>query len=441
MRKVATDKLKSYYYQGRLIRKVIVVGLGISGRSVVDFFEKYQVEIEVFDQSQTIPMRRCYQYFDEVRLDEYDLIIVSPGIPVNQSPFNKLDQHWDKVVGDVEIFAMEVLKNPYQKIVAISGSNGKSTAVTLLHYVLNKSGINAALGGNIGVPALSLLDKAVDVYVLELSSFQIDLLKHAKFTVACVLNISDDHLDRYERFADYKASKYKLFLHAEYQVANAYDCWAETSMNLQYFNAPLAYIDANHHLVYKGQCVLSANTLLLQGYHNLENILALLYIIDSLSLSVEGLLPYFKDFKGLPHRCQEVGVINGVRFVNDSKATNIGAVIASVKSLSVSGNILLLLGGMAKGADFCLLKDVVKHYVKKVFIYGQDRFLIEKALKCQVNYQVTESLTQAFDSAVSYSVLGDTVLLAPGCASFDAFSSFAERGKFFESLVNKLKGG
>lgn len=444
---------KPFYYQTQQIKHVLVVGLGVSGVAVVDYLKVYALEVDIFDQHpKNINVAVDYQNFDEINLESYDLIVVAPGIPINKAPYNQLYIHWHKVVGDIELFALYISacnanRINKQKVIAVTGSNGKSTVVSLLFHVLKSLGINAALGGNIGTPALSLIDEKVDVYVLEISSFQIDLLKHAQFDVVAVLNLSPDHLDRYIDYKAYCDAKLALFARGKYRVMNAKqkDLLNHTAdTTLSYFNNEATYVDDDkaifHHEVFCQQ-----SELILQGRHNLENILAVLTILD-------GLMPLSDDdkaniktaiatFNPLAHRCCLVRTFKNIHYINDSKATNIASTEAALIGLGnkETKNIIILLGGLAKGADFSELVPVLKTYVRKAVVYGQDRMSIYQAIANEVNCTLCQSFDEAFNAATTLACQNDIVLLSPACASFDGFLSYAHRGEYFEQLVNKLR--
>lgn len=445
-----------FYYQTRQINRVLVVGLGVSGAAVVNYLKSYALEIDIFDQNpKNVSVIVDYQNFDEINLESYDLIVVAPGIPVNKAPFNQLYRHWHKVVGDIELFALAIAsgsdeknhKQKRQKVIAITGSNGKSTVVSLIFHVLKSLGINTALGGNIGIPALSLIDENVDVYVLEVSSFQIDLLKHAQFDVVAVLNLSPDHLDRYADYKAYCHAKLALLTRGKYSVMNAKQkdlLNDRVDATFSYFNNEATYVDDDkaifHHEVFCQQ-----SELILQGKHNLENILAVLTVLNELmSLSDDNkakIKSAVATFNPLAHRCRLVRTFENIRYINDSKATNIASTEAALFGLGnqETKNIIILLGGLAKGADFSELVPVLKTYVRKAVVYGQDRMSIYQAIANEVDCTLCQSFDEAFNAATTLACQNDIVLLSPACASFDGFLSYAHRGEYFEELVNKLR--
>lgn len=442
-----------FYYQTQQINRVLVLGLGISGVSVVDFLITYALEIDIFDQnSQNSHFSIDYQNFDNIELESYDLIVVSPGIPVNKSPFNRLQFHWHNVISDIELFALHIAihnnnRNKRQKVIAVTGSNGKSTVVSLLYHVLKNLGIQAAVGGNIGIPALNLINKKINVYVLEISSFQIDLLKKAQFDITVVLNLSPDHLDRYADYEMYCNVKLGLLARGKYNLINAKQkslITEKTYKNLHYFNTEATCIN-DDKAVFNNEIFCQQSEIFLQGKHNLENILAVLLVLDKLMMSLNDNKAIIKDaiasFNPLSHRCRFIRDFKGIRYINDSKATNIASTEAALIGLGSKDakNIIVLLGGLTKGTDFSELLPVLKIYAEKALIYGQDRIQIYQAIVGEVDCVLCENFDQAFNTGVMLACQNDIVLLSPGCASFDGFSNYVHRGEYFEKLVNELR--
>lgn len=414
--------MSNFYFNNSKISNVLIVGYGATGKSINDYlktFENVNVDISHDDDE-----------FTSFNLAEYDLIAVSPGIPLNSEIYNEFDAYRYKVISDIQLFYQEI-KETFSKTVAVTGSNGKSTVVTMLNYVLNYLGYKSILIGNIGTPALSEVNKDFDFYVIELSSFQIDLLKCAKFDVGCVINVSPDHLDRYASFVEYKQSKLNLEKFSEKFFTYDVD-----SSSIKY-NCSYAILREN---IYKRSLkILDIEEINLFGLHNLENIVVVLNILDRLNIDSYQAVAAIKTFKGLEHRCRIVKKINQVTFINDSKGTNVGATIAALNSITSTKNIILMLGGVAKSGDFTLMEEILKKYVKYVHIYGRDREYIESQIKDFCNYELNDSMSQAFKSATEKTQLNDTVLLSPACASFDEFSGYEERGCIFAKLVLDLK--
>ncbi|MFT4694692.1 MAG: UDP-N-acetylmuramoylalanine--D-glutamate ligase [Francisella sp.] len=414
--------MSNFYFNGSEISSVLIVGYGATGKSINDYLNAFKsIEIDVSHDDEE---------FVGFNLDEYDLIAVSPGIPLNSEIYRELDAYRYKVVSDIELFYQE-MKETLSKTIAVTGSNGKSTVVTMLNYVLSYLGYKSILIGNIGIPALEELEKEFDFCVIELSSFQIDLLKNAKFDVGCVINVSPDHLDRYASFAEYKQSKLNLEKFSDEFIAYDVDCYGVK------YDSSYAVLREN---IYKdSQKILDIEEISLFGLHNLENIVVVLNILDKLNIDNYQAVCAIKTFKGLEHRCRIVEKINEVTFINDSKGTNVGATIAALNSITSTKNIILMLGGVAKGGDFSLMEEILKKYVKYVHIYGQDREYIEAQIKGFCNYELNGNMKQAFKEASEKAQLNDVILLSPACASFDEFSGYEERGYVFEKLVLDLQ--
>ena len=414
--------MSNFYFNNSKISSVLIVGYGATGKSINDYLKAFKgVEIDVSHNDEE------FKSFD---LGEYELIAVSPGIPLNSKIYSELDVYSYKVVSDIELFYQE-MKGTLSKTIAVTGSNGKSTVVTMLNYVLNYLGYKSVLIGNIGTPALEELEKEFDFCVIELSSFQIDLLKRAKFDVGCVINVSPDHLDRYANFEAYKQSKLNLATFSNEFIAYDVDCYGVK------YDGNYAVLREN---IYKdSQKILDIEEISLFGLHNLENIIVVLNILDKLNIDNYEAICAIQTFKGLAHRCRIVEKINQVTFINDSKGTNVGATIAALNSITNTKNIILMLGGIAKGGDFTLMEEILKKYVKYVHIYGQDRDYIESQIKDFCTYELNDNMIQAFNSAAAKAQLNDVVLLSPACASFDEFSGYEERGQVFENLVLNLQ--
>ena len=412
----------SFYFNDVKISKLLMVGYGVTGESVCDFLANF-IDIKV-DISQSD------EDFDHYDLDSYDLIAVSPGIPLNKSPYRVLSKYNDKIVSDIDIF-YQYIKNTKSKTIAVTGSNGKSTVVTLLDFVLRELGYKSILVGNIGTPALNKIDEKFDYCVIEASSFQIDIFHSVKFDIGCVINVSLDHLDRYASFGEYKQSKLNL--------AN----FSEDFFVYDVHNNGIKY--AGEYEIVRSSIYKNTTKLLdiaeinLFGEHNLENIIVVLNILDKLGLDVFKAIDAIKKFKGLAHRCKIVKNINGTTYINDSKGTNVGATVAALNSITSTKSIVLLLGGVAKDGDFSLMAESLKKYVKYVFIYGQDKEYIEESIKDTCKYELCDNMHQAFELASRKSQDSEIVLLSPACASFDEFDNYVKRGEAFEDYVRQLK--
>ncbi|MEY8765157.1 MULTISPECIES: UDP-N-acetylmuramoyl-L-alanine--D-glutamate ligase [Francisella] len=412
----------NFYFDDKKISKLLMVGYGSTGRSVCDFLANFidlSVDISQNDND-----------FINCDLEQYDLITVSPGIPLNKSPYRVLSKFKQKIVSDVDLFYQSI-RNTKAKMIAVTGSNGKSTIVTMLDFVLRDLGYKSILVGNIGTPPLNKIGERFDYCVVEVSSFQIDLFNSVEFDLGCVINVSPDHLDRYNNYEEYKQSKLNLA-----KFSKDFFVYDVHNNGLKY---------AGEYQIVRGSIYKNATKLLdidetnLFGEHNLENIIVILNIFDRFGIDAFKVVNSVKKFKGLKHRCEVVKKTNGVTYINDSKGTNVGATIAALNSITNSKNIILLLGGVAKGGDFNLMKKSLDKYVKYICVYGQDKEYIENYIKDLCQYQICNDMKDAFDSANQKARNGDTILLSPACASFDEFSGYAERGDVFERLVAKLK--
>ncbi len=369
----------------------LVVGLGETGQSVLRYFERKGVSAISFDT-------RTPSLFSWEGVDE---VIVSPGLALDTEILVEARKRKLPIIGDIELFYRET-KIP---IIAITGTNAKSTVTTLVTEMINATGKKALMGGNIGIPALDLLTKPMpDYYVLELSSFQLDLVDHFEAFVAIVLNVTPDHLDRHGSMEAYRAAKMRIYKNCPYPIKN--------------------------QGVGRIPCQLSPG---LSGEHNLENARNALAILAPLNLPLEPQLEVLRTFKGLPHRCEFVRELDDVTWINDSKGTNVGATLAAIEG--IKGSIILLLGGVAKDQDFAPLIPAIKKYVKQVLIYGQDRLQIAQDLQGMPFEVLTSDFKSILERAKAVAQSGDVVLLSPACASLDMFKNFADRGDQFARIV------
>src|SRR3989338_1063871 len=434
----------------------LVVGLGATGFSCVRYLMSKNIPVVVVDSRDHPPqLSDCKKAFPTIKIVlgkfQEDLflqasaVVVSPGVSLEAPCIKKCIDNKIPVMGDVEIFARDATV----PIVAITGSNGKSTLTVLMGELIKNAGKKAIVCGNIGLPVLDALMQPVpDFYVVELSSFQLDTTHSLTATVAVVINVSPDHMDRYATVDDYRQSKQKIYLNCEHAVVNADE--PEIWNSLQFKNLPLEFTLQKPHQNQWGLCdgflvrgdkkVISVTDLLLQQRHNNQNFLAALAMGSILKLPMEKMLEVLRSFSGLEHRCQLVKKINEVAWYNDSKATNVGAAIAAIESMgqSLCGNLILLAGGDSKGVSLTPLQNPIRQYVSHVFLYGKDADLLENALHgCAVVTRVT-CLREAVTEAQKIAKRGDVVLLAPACASLDQYENYAERGRDFVNAVERL---
>ena len=435
------------------MENIVVIGLGKSGFSTINYLVKHypNADIKVIDTRLSPPHldnvnHRCDIHlggFNQEWMNNADTIIVSPGIDIRQDAFTQAKQHNTNIIGDVELFALELLKkDKYPDIISITGSNGKSTVTTLTYEVLKANGINVSLGGNIGTPVLDVIDEDFDAYVLELSSFQLETLKSLKPISAVHLNLSPDHLDRYDSYDDYNLAKHRVFNNAKLAIFNAQDAKTNPQNN---FNKVSFGIDDSEYFIkdnnnksflyFKDEELLNEDEIKLVGQHNLLNILAVYALISPLNLDKQTTKKAICDFPGLDHRAQLIHFNKGVKWVNDSKATNIGSLVACLDGLKVSNKLHLLLGGDGKGADFTELKPLLDNFNVQLYCFGKDKSLLSKLNE---NSLVFETMGQAIKYLHDKTQDGDMVLLSPACASIDQFKNFEERGEEFIKIAKLL---
>jgi len=427
----------------------LVVGLGMTGYSVACHLLQHGYQCSIQDDRELPPYLKPFveQFpaeeviqapLEESMLKGIDCLVVSPGLSIRTNFMKKVEESGKRIIGDIELFA-EAVDKP---VLAITGSNGKSTVTSLLGEMISADGYQVGVGGNIGVPALDLLEKNVDFYVLELSSFQLETTTSLKPLVSTVLNISEDHMDRYDDITDYKQCKKTIYRGASHCVSNQDDVLTEYSaqdkrFSIQDKSADYSIIDdAEPMLAVRGEGWLKTKELKLKGRHNWANCLAAMAMAEIAGISKKAIIKALRTYPGLVHRSQWVAEINGVNWINDSKATNPGATKAAIEG--INDPVILLAGGQAKGAQMSILCDSLKQHVKTVLLFGEDADDIEKSWQDCVDIERVEDLQQAVKRAAQLAVAGDLVLLAPACASFDMYDSFAKRGEHFITLVRSM---
>lgn len=434
----------------------LVVGLGATGFSCTRYLLSKNIPVIVVDSRQNPPkLSECQKAFPqlEIHLGEFSenlflrakTIIVSPGVSLAEPSIQKAIKKHIPVIGDVELFA----RNAKAPIIAITGSNGKSTLTALMGELINNAGKKAIVCGNIGLPVLDAIEQPVpDFYVIELSSFQLDTADSLRAHVAVVLNVSPDHMDRYATVEDYRQSKQKIYLHCKHAVVNVDE--PEIWKALTFSRAPIEFTLkkptekqwglCDGYLAHGEKKLIAISELTLQQRHNNQNFLAALAIGTILKLPLNSMLETLKSFSGLAHRCQLVNKIHGVAWFNDSKATNVGAAIAAIESMGqcLSGKLILLAGGDSKGVSLTPLQNPVKKYVSHVILFGQDANLLQAALENCATITQVNNLREAVCQAKKMTVAGDVVLLAPACASLDQYENYMARGKDFVDAVNNI---
>ena len=436
----------------------LVMGLGKSGYSCARYLHRMGYTVEVTDTRTQPPMldRLKADHADinfvpgAISLDQlqaFDLVVSSPGLSIREGVIADYIHDGGRVVGDIEIFANQA-KAP---IIAITGANGKSTVTDLVGHLLATSK-KVLVGGNIGTPALDLLEQEVpDVYVLELSSFQLETTYNLDAKAAVVLNISEDHMDRYNDIEDYARSKQRIYSGTGVMVLNRDDPYVmamrrpERITRLFTTGVPqsgmeygIAMHDGEEWLMNGERPLLPVSGIRLAGRHNQANVLAALALIEDFNLPREKVQEAIASYTGLPHRCQIVAEIDGVLWINDSKATNVGATAAALNGMDRP--VVLIAGGEGKDADFSPLADAVGKNTRKVILIGRDAKLIEQAIAGAVEFEHAGDFADALARAAAASRPGDAVLLSPACASFDMFNNFEHRGQVFTQLVLSRAG-
>lgn len=417
-------------YQGK---NVVIIGLGLTGLSCVDFFLARGVTPRVMDTRMTPPgldklpeaVERHTGSLNDEWLMAADLIVASPGIALAHPSLSAAADAGIEIVGDIELFCREA----QAPIVAITGSNGKSTVTTLVGEMAKAAGVNVGVGGNIGLPALMLLDDECELYVLELSSFQLETTSSLQAVAATILNVTEDHMDRYPfGLQQYRAAKLRIYENAKVCVVNADDALTMPIRGADErcvsFGVNMGDYHLNHQqgetwLRVKGEKVLNVKEMKLSGQHNYTNALAALALADAAGLPRASSLKALTTFTGLPHRFEVVLEHNGVRWINDSKATNVGSTEAALNGLHVDGTLHLLLGGDGKSADFSPLARYLNGDNVRLYCFGRDGAQLA-ALRPEVAEQ-TETMEQAMRLLAPRVQPGDMVLLSPACASLDQF--------------------
>src|SRR5258708_5337617 len=442
-------------------KRVLVVGLGKSGVASALFLKAHGARVTVSDTKSgdelhnEIPVLLDHGITVETgghgerTFRGQDLIVVSPGVPIDAAPLAQARALGEKVIGEIEL-AAQFLPGP---IVAITGSNGKTTTTTLTCEIMTAAGFPVLVGGNIGTPAISLAEQAKPetVIVLEVSSFQLETIQTFRPKVAVVLNVTPDHLDRHRTLEAYVDAKARIFENQQvddFAVMNADDptCVAmasRTQAQVFWFSRQKevkqgAWVRDGNILFRDGATqheIMQVSEIPLKGAHNLENVLAAVCAGALMGCAPEKIRQAVRDFKAVEHRLEFVATIRGVDYYNDSKATNVDATIKALESFPA--NIHLILGGKDKGSDYTVLNDLLRQRVKRVYTIGAAAAKIESQIK-NVEVVHAEALENALRKANALAESGDVVLLAPACASFDQFKSYEHRGRVFKEIVRGL---
>ena len=446
-------------------RKSLVLGAGKSGIGAARFLRKYGATVALHD------VKPLAEWSDAARslkaeniglvdgdlpswlLDQIDLVVISPGVRTNSIPARYVERKDGEVIGEVEL----AYRFTRGKFIGITGSNGKTTTTTLVGEILKNAGFETRVGGNIGTPLIDLAENSSDetLTVAELSSFQLETIADFRPRVAVALNVTPNHLDRYDFFSDYAAAKHRIFKNQtaeDVAILNADDeitaSWAQgLQAKIVFFSVakelPEGLFLRGRDLIYRNdgaeKVLTTRDEIRLRGRHNVENILAGFAVGIACGASFGAMRDAVKNFKGVEHRLEFVGEIEGVSFYNDSKATSVDATLKALEALSEDGGkINLILGGRGKNAPYAPLTELIEKSVRTLVLIGEDAANIESQLKNHAEIIRADSMQNAVKKSFENAESGDAVLLAPACASFDMFGSFEERGKVFKDAVWQL---
>ena len=433
----------------------VIVGLGRTGLSAARYLRRNGWRLAVTDTRASPPELAALTALDAaipVRLggldaallDEALCVVASPGLSLAQPFFAAARRRGLEIVGDIELFA----RAAHAPVAGITGTNGKSTVTTLLARMAQRAGLSVRVGGNLGEPALDLLSDAAALYVLELSSFQLETTSHLECRAATVLNVTADHLDRYGSMDEYAAAKARIFARCDTAVVNLDDplivampraVRRTLSFSLR-ATVGADYAVATHHgewwLTRRGEPLLPVTALRIKGLHNAANALAALALGEALELPLPSMLAELKEFAGLPHRSQWVAEVRGVTYINDSKGTNVGATLAAVGGMA--GPLVMILGGDGKNQDFAPLAAAFRGKVRHTVLIGRDGPHIARVLDGVCSLESCATLPEAVRAAARAARPGDTVLLSPACASLDMFRDYTQRGAVFVQAVAEL---
>ena len=436
----------------------VIVGLGKTGLSCFRYLSNQGLNVAITDSREEPPellelkaeFESASVYLGQINeqvLLASDQIILSPGVSIDNKSIKLSIENNIPVFGDIELFCQKA----QAPIIAVSGSNGKSTVTTIVAEMTRLAGLKTYVGGNIGIPALDLLsDSTPDLYVLELSSFQLETTYSLNAHASVVLNVSPDHMDRYSSLKDYVNTKKRIYSGQGLMVLNKDEEYIHSIIDSKrdtiYFSlgAPegenFGLINHNNEvwLSQGNEKIINKNQLKIKGEHNISNALAAMALAGAVNVPTNIMADVLKNFTGLEHRCQLVREIDNVSWYNDSKATNVGACIASITGLCELGNIILIAGGDSKGADLSGLNPIVKKYIKRVFLFGIDANKLADVMGSDVDKEFVNNMNEAVKGASKIADSDDIVLLAPACSSLDMYKNYQQRGDAFISAIDAL---
>ena len=444
-------------------KRVLVLGLGETGLSALRWLDRQGARLSVADTRANPPGIEALKAelpnvaihigtFKETTFADKDLIVASPGVPLSEPEIQAAIARGVSVIGDVELFAQ--YRPAASKVIAITGANGKTTVTTLVGEMCKAAGLKTIVAGNIGLPVLDALSmEAPDVYVLELSSFQLETTDTLKIDAATMLNLSEDHMDRYASFQEYAIAKARVFYNATLQVLNRDDAWSmlmarpklaqvtfglsdDGDFGLKELNGETWLVDGEKELI-------NLQDLKIVGLHNAANALAAVALCRGIGIDYAPIIQTLYNFKGLPHRVEWVANIDDVDYYDDSKGTNVGATCAALNGMFKNGHpqkVVLIAGGDGKGQDFKPLSGAVAENARAVVLIGRDAPLIEAVLlKTNIPLYQAIDLPEAVNIAKKIAQTGDAVLLSPACASFDMFKNYVHRAEVFVNAIKRLE--
>lgn len=448
-------------------KKTLVLGAGKSGVAAARFLAKHGAIVALHDKKplddwseDAKALKQDYKVglidgqIPSWLLDQIDLVIISPGVPTSSIPARYVDRKGGEVIGEIEL-AYRFLKG---KIIGITGTNGKTTTTTLIGEILKHAGLKVQVAGNIGLPLIEVVETADDDTwnVVELSSFQLETIKFFHPNIAIALNVTPNHLDRYNFFSDYAAAKHRIFMNQTGEDIAILNVDNEvTSSWVHGLKARVVLFSTKRELQegfflrdgaiffrdgVRERLITTRDRILLKGLHNVENILAAVAATTFCGVDIEVMREVLSQFAGVEHRLEFVTSINGVRFYNDSKATSVDATLKAIEALSdEKGKIILILGGRGKNAPYKPLIPSIERFVRALVLIGEEADRIESELKGNAQIFKANSMRDAVEKAFQAAQHDDLVLLSPACSSFDMFESFEHRGKVFKEAVLTLK--
>ncbi|MCR3755061.1 MAG: UDP-N-acetylmuramoyl-L-alanine--D-glutamate ligase [Candidatus Westeberhardia cardiocondylae] len=439
--------------------RIIIVGLGITGLSCVKYlYNKYKILPRITDSYHpSLKTKKLFKHLvchfngiNEKWLLESTLIIISPGIPLSHPAIIKAKKSGIEIIGDIELFSREINKqNKKKNIIAITGTNGKSTVATMIFKIAKKSGLKVGIGGNIGIPIVNLLNKKYQLYILELSSFQLETTYTLKPYVSTILNISENHINRYPNgIQEYRKAKLRIYKNSKICITNAENNLTNPTkikQNCKYINFGIN--SGNYHLhkcknkniwiTVNNKKIINTNSMKLSGTHNYINALATLALADSINIPRKHSIFIIKNFHGLPHRCELIHNNNNIKWINDSKSTNIESTKAAIQTFkNTKGTLHLILGGYGKSTNFIYLKKYIQNKNIKIYCFGKDGIKLYKLCpKISILKNTLKEIISIIKKKVKQK---DIVLFSPACSSTDQFKNFKERGKMFKKYIKNF---